>query len=109
MADELRADAILVFTIHGTMARYTAWMRPRYSPIYAICDTQEVADSLTLNRAVKPMVIPFDHSNREKTIERTLEILKTQGVLQKGNTTVVISSIAAGEQMVNAVQMRVVN
>ena len=30
-------------------------------------------------------------------------------LLQKGDTTVVISSIAAGEQMVNVVQMRVVN
>src|SRR5882672_9938444 len=31
MANELKADAILVFTMRGNMARHTGWMRPRYS------------------------------------------------------------------------------
>src|SRR3989440_2293161 len=35
MANELHADAMLVFTLRGNMARHTAWMRPRFSPIYA--------------------------------------------------------------------------
>src|SRR2546426_7853964 len=37
MANELRAEAILVITRHGHMARHTGWMRPRYSQIYALC------------------------------------------------------------------------
>src|SRR4051812_33504802 len=49
MANELHADAVLVFTIHGHMARYTSWMRPRFSPIFALCPSQEVADSLAIN------------------------------------------------------------
>ena len=68
MADELKADAILVFTIRGNMARHTAWMRPRHSPIYAVCETQAVADSLTINWGVTSIVIPFDHADPEKTI-----------------------------------------
>lgn len=108
MANELRADAVLVFTLTGTMARYTSWMRPRYSPVFAVCSTKPVADSLTLNWGIRPVVIPFDHEDREKTIERALDTLVAEGFLRKGNTTVVISSIAAGEQTVNAVQMRVV-
>src|SRR5437899_891691 len=31
LANELKADAIVVFTIRGNMARHAAWMRPRYS------------------------------------------------------------------------------
>ncbi|MBI3850594.1 MAG: pyruvate kinase [Verrucomicrobia bacterium] len=108
MAGELRADAILVFTIRGNMARHTAWMRPRFSPIYAVCETQAVADSLTLNWAVTPIVIPFDHVDPEKTIALAMATLTAKGLLQKGNTTVVISSISAGEQIVDAVQMRTV-
>src|SRR5687767_4268277 len=46
MADELRADAILVFTLAGTSARYAAWMRPRHSPVYALCDKNEVPPGL---------------------------------------------------------------
>src|SRR5688572_12564901 len=52
MADELRADAILVFTLRGNMARHTAWMRPRYSPIYAFCEDWAVADSLSDRKSV---------------------------------------------------------
>src|SRR5690242_1173593 len=43
MANELRAQAILVFTRHGNMARHTGWLRPRYSPVYAMCAFDEVA------------------------------------------------------------------
>jgi pyruvate kinase len=106
MADQLSADAILVFTLTGTLARYASWMRPRHSPIYAICDTQLVADSLTLNWGVRPVVVPFDHSNREKTISIAMEKLVEQKLLRKGNTVVVISSIEVDGQTVKAVQMR---
>jgi pyruvate kinase len=83
-------------------------MRPRHSPIYAVCETQAVADSLTINWGVTSIVIPFDHADPEKTISLALETLTTKGVLQKGNTAVVISSISAGQQIVDAVQMRIV-
>src|SRR5437773_951499 len=69
MANELRADAILVFTMRGNMARHTAWMRPRFSPVYAICENRMVADLLTLNWAVTPLIIPFDHERPERTID----------------------------------------
>ena len=106
MADELKAP-ILVFTIRGNMARHAAWMRPRHSPIFAICETQLVADSLSINWGVHPIVIPFDHADPERTIHAALELLVTRGILKAGQTTVVISSIAAGNQLVDAVQMRV--
>jgi len=108
MANELGADAILVFTIRGNMARHAAWMRPRFSPIYAICERREIADSLTLNWAVKPLVLPFDHQYPEKTIELALDKMVAEGSLHKGNTTVVISSTSAGEKIIDVVEMRVV-
>src|SRR5438046_1823877 len=69
LANDLKAEAILVFTRHGSMARYTGWMRPRYSQIYALCEQQEVAQSLTLNWGVMSFVIPFDLGDPEQTIE----------------------------------------
>ena len=106
MADELKADAILVFTLNGPSARYAAWMRPGFSPVYAICDTQRVADSLTLFWGVRSVMIPFDHANREKTISHAIEKLVEQKLLTKRNTVVVISSINVDGQTVKAVQMR---
>ncbi len=109
MANELRADAILVFTLRGNMARHTAWMRPRYSAIYAICENWGVANALGLNWGITPVVIPFNHADPEKTIDPAVRLLVEKGRLKKGNTTVIISSLTVGEQIVDAVQMRVVN
>ncbi len=108
MANELKAQAILVFTRHGHMARHTGWLRPRYSPIYALCAREEVADRLTLSWGVTPVVVPFDLIDPENTIGTALKLLVEQGHLHSGNTVVVIGCILVGEQIVDAVQMRVV-
>jgi len=108
MANELKADAIVVFTVRGNMARYTAWMRPRHSKIYAVCENWTVGRTLALNWGVTPLIAAFNHADPEKTIEPALQNLIAKGMLQKGNTVVIISSIGVGEQIVDAVQMRVV-
>ena len=106
MADQLRADAIVVFTIRGHMARYVGWMRPRFTPIFAVCERQAIADSLTMTWGVTPMVVPFNHEDPEKTITAALQKMKDKGYVKTGQTAVVISSIAASECMVDGVQMR---
>jgi len=108
MADELRAAAILVFTRHGNMARYTSWMRPRYSAVYALCAQEEVARKLCLSWGVTPVVIPFDVINPQNTIEEALGHLRRRGCLQKDQTVVIIGSTLSGDQIIDAVQMRVV-
>ncbi|MBI2929412.1 MAG: pyruvate kinase [Verrucomicrobia bacterium] len=109
MANELKAEAILVFTLRGNMARHTAWMRPRYSPIYAVCEDQTTADSLSLSWGVTPLVIRFDHTDPEKNLAPALDALKQKGVLQRSHTAVVIGSVSVGAQITDAVQMRVVD
>jgi pyruvate kinase len=108
MADELKADAIVVFTVKGHMARYTSWMRPKYSPVFAICATEEVANSLTLLRDVIPVQVNQNHDNPEESIQAALQTLVKRGYLQKGNMTVIISSTEALKSMSDAVQMKVV-
>jgi pyruvate kinase len=108
MANELKAEAILVITRSGNMARYAAWLRPRHSQIFALCPTDHVAAGLTLSWCVTPFVVPFDLINPENTIEASLPLLVKAGRLNKGATVVVIGSIVIGEQIVDAVQMRVI-
>lgn len=108
MANELKADAMLVFTLHGNMARYTSWLRPRSSVIYAICDREEVALSLTLNWGVTPIVVRFDRADPGKTMALAIETLIHEKLLLKGNTIVIVGAIAAEERIVDALQMRVI-
>lgn len=108
LANELKAAAILVITRTGNMARYVAWLRPRHSKIYGLCARAEVAGGLTLSWGVTPFVVPFDLINPENTIEAALTALVDQRQLDKGNTVVIVGSILVGDQIVDAVQMRVV-
>ena len=108
MANELKAEAILVLTRNGSMARFTGWLRPRYSQIYAMCAREEVARGLSLNWGVTPVVVPFDMINPENTIEAAMKTLIDQGRLKKGQTVVIIGAILVAENIVDAVQMRVV-
>jgi pyruvate kinase len=108
LANELKAAAILVITRTGNMARYVAWLRPRHSKIYGLCARVEVAGGLTLSWGVTSFVVPFDLINPENTIEAALTALLEQHQLDKGNTVVIVGSILVGDQIVDAVQMRVV-
>jgi pyruvate kinase len=91
------------------MARNTAWLRPRYSPIFAFCERWYVANELTLNRSVIPFTIPYDHGVPENNVTLAIDTLMKRGLLHKGNTVVVIASMDAGKQLADAVQMRVVD
>ncbi|MHB9009944.1 MAG: pyruvate kinase [Limisphaerales bacterium] len=106
MANDLKADAIVVQTLGGRIARHTSWMRPRYSPIHAFCQDERVARALALCWGVKPSTIPFDETQPDATLGLALASLKAQGVLRRGSTVVVIGAIASGNQIVDAVQMR---
>jgi pyruvate kinase len=106
MANELKAEAILVFTYNGHMARHAAWMRPWHSPIYVACENDQVACSLALNWGVIPRIVPFDHIQPENTINDALTLLEKDGLLQNGNTAVVIGAVSTGTQIIDAVQMR---
>jgi pyruvate kinase len=108
MANELKAEALIVFTLRGSMARYAAWMRPQNSIILAICDNHEIAQSLTLSWGVIPIVIKFTHREPSANIDAALDALLEKKYISQGQTVVIVSSIASGEQVVDAVQMRTV-
>ena len=108
MANELRAAAILVFTRHGSMAHYASWMRPRYSPVYAMCENDKVANQMMLSWGVTSFVMPFDFINPQNTIETALKKLVEEGRLQPGATVVIIGAISVGTEIVDAVQMRTI-
>ena len=107
MANELRADAMILLTTRGNMGRYIAWMRPRYSTVYALCPHEDIAKTLTLIWSLQPFVIPFTANDPEKTIDTGLNFLRTKGLIQKGQTVVIVSSIISGQTPADAVQMRV--
>jgi pyruvate kinase len=108
MANELKAAAILVFTRHGSMAQYASWMRPHYSPIYAMCENEKTANEMALCWGVTAFVMPFDFIDPQNTIETAMKNLAAQGRLQSGAMVVIIGAISVGTEIVDAVQMRTI-
>jgi pyruvate kinase len=108
MANELRAHAILTLIRGGSMTRYLSWLRPKYSLIYALGPRKDIAEQLTMNWGVFPVVMPFDPFDLDGNIELALKILLEKKMLKPGHTVVVVSSIQATNQIVDAVQMRTV-
>ena len=106
MANEMRAAGLLVFTLHGTMARNASWMRPHYTPIFAVCPSDEVAAQLALYWGVHPVVLPFVQRDSEPLIVETLKRLVGDKKLKKGDHVVILSSVSAGELHVDAIQTR---
>jgi pyruvate kinase len=90
------------------MASYAAWMRPKYSPIYAVCDNEKTANELTLSWGVTSFLMEFDFIQPQNTIENALKKLTEEGRLAKGETVVIIGAISVGTEIVDAVQMRTI-
>lgn len=108
MANELRAQAIVTLIRHGSMTRYLSWLRPRHSVIYAMGPNEKVIGQLTLHCGVVPIVMPLDPIDLDGNISQALKLLAEKHLLRKGNTVVVVSSINADNQVLDAIQMRVV-
>ena len=83
-------------------------MRPRHSPIYALCDNLQTAHRLTLEWGVTPFVMEFNFIDPQSTIESGLRTLAELGHLRSGETVVIIGAISVGTEIVDAIQMRVV-
>jgi pyruvate kinase len=103
MADDLNADAMVVFTATGRMVRESSWMRPRHSQILALCACPRVAGEMALFRGVKPVII--EGFCPDFPVLDALATLKDRGHLQAGNTVVVSSSTKAVEKISNSVQI----
>ena len=108
LAEDLEAEAILVFTVRGNMPKHAASFRPFHAPIYAVCDDPHIAQSLALIWGVTSLVMPFDPQNPEENIEDALEQMIQRGFVRSGSQVVIISSIRAGEKILDVVEMRVV-
>ena len=74
--------------------------------IYAIGESQDVAEELTLNWGVTPLVMPFDPLDLDKNIASALQLLLHRRLIRKGSHVVIVSSITGGDQVVDAVQVR---
>ncbi|MBA2623821.1 MAG: pyruvate kinase [Chthoniobacterales bacterium] len=105
LADSLSRPKLIVFTRHGTMARYVSNLRPDHAPIFAFTSSEHVCRQLTLCWGTYPVLLPFT-DDPNSTIEAAEKYLCDAGLTKAGDNLVVLSDLRAGGAQVDSIQVR---
>src|SRR5450432_2729109 len=105
LANSLARAKLVVFTRHGTMARYVSNLRPERAPIFAFTPSEEICRHLAVCWGTLPVQLDFaDDPNA--TIEAAEQQLRTRKLISPKDNLVVLSDVRAGDALVDCVQLR---
>ncbi len=107
LANSLEDSKLIVFTLHGRMARYTSNLRPQRAPIFAFTPSEQVYRQLALYWGTFPVRIDFTR-DPDKTIASAEKFLCGKKLAAPGNRMVIISDVRMGRAMIDSIQLRVV-
>jgi len=107
LANETKAVGICVYTHTGTKARFISGLRPQVAPIYAFTHDAHVARSLSLHFGVKAQVIDR-HPDPNVILVKMIENLKHHGYVATGDSIVVVSDLAVGEETLHAIHVHTI-
>jgi pyruvate kinase len=105
LANSLPNAKLIVFTRHGTMARYVSNMRPEHAPIFAFTPSDSVYRQLALCWGTAPVQLDFS-ADPNANIAAAEEYLRAQRLSRDGDNLVIISDTQSGDAMVDCVQLR---
>jgi len=105
LAESLPNAKLIVFTRHGTMARYVSNLRPDRSPIFAFTPADHIRRQLALCWGVHPVVLPFT-DDPNTTIDAAEAYLRENGLTEANDNLVIISDLRAGECQIDSIQVR---
>jgi len=107
LANSLEDSKLIVFTLHGRMARYASNLRPHRAPIFAFTPNEQVYRQLALYWGTFPVRIGFT-GDPDKTIASAEKFLCGKKLAAPGNRMVIISDVRMGHAMIDSIQLRVV-
>jgi pyruvate kinase len=107
MAREVSADALIVFTRTGGMARNAAWLRPLHSPLYAFTENPKLLNQLTLNWGIQPFFLTFN-DDPAKNFENAIAVLKEKGLVKAGSNVVAVTEVTISGKLIDTILMETV-
>lgn len=107
LSQEVNAEALIVFTRKGSMARNAAWLRPLHSPIYAFTDSPILLNQLTLHWGTTPFLIEFA-ANPETNFDRAIKILKERGLVRAGSNVVAVTEVEVGGRLIDTILLEAI-
>lgn len=105
LANSLPQSKLIVFTRHGTMARYVANLRPQRSPIFAFTPSEQVHRQLAICWGTHPVLMQFK-DDPNATIAAAEKMLAQHRLTKSGDNLVVLTDVHARGEMFDSVQVR---
>ena len=106
LANSLDDSKLVVFTLHGRMARYVSNLRPQRAPIYAFSPNEGVCRQLALHWGTFPVRIDFT-GGADQTIASAEKFLRRNKLAAPGNRMVIVSDVGMGRSLIDSIQLRV--
>jgi pyruvate kinase len=107
LSKEVNAEALIVFTRKGSMARNAAWLRPLHTPLYAFTDNTRLLNQLTLHWGLTPCFIEFV-DNPEENFANAVGKLKERGLVRSGANVVAVTDVEVGGKLIDTILMETV-
>jgi pyruvate kinase len=105
LANSLPHAKLIVFTHHGTMARYVSNLRPENSPIFAFTSSEHVFRQIVICWGTHPVMLDFA-ADPNLTIETAIKYLSDTKLTDPGDNLIVLTDMLAGGEKVDCVQLR---
>lgn len=108
LAEECKADAIIVFTQTGVIARNAAWLRSISAPIFAFSSDEVLLNQLPLFWGIQASHLETV-DNHEENVSRAVAKLKERGQLHVGDTVVAVTEVKINGRFVDTILMQTVD
>jgi pyruvate kinase len=105
LANSLSRANLVVFTHHGTMARYVSNLRPENAPIFAFTSNEEVFRQIVISWGTHPVMLEFAEDPND-TIEAAIKYLRREKLTSRGDNLIVLSDMLGGRDKVDCIQLR---
>jgi pyruvate kinase len=105
LANSLPRANLVVFTHHGTMARYVSNLRPENAPIFAFTSNEEVFRQIVISWGTYPVMLEFDH-DPNVTIESAIKYLRRKKLTSSGDNLIILTDLLGGRDKVDCIQLR---
>jgi pyruvate kinase len=108
LAKEISAEALIVFTQAGTMARNAAWQRPMHTPLFAFTNNRELLHQLTLHWGIQPFFLEFSE-DPPVNVENAVKLLKEHHCVNSGGHVVAVTEVNIRGRLVDTILMETVD
>lgn len=107
LAQECEADALIVFTSSGIIARNAARLRLVSTPIYAFSNDNNLLNQLPMYWGIQPSFLETS-DDPEDNVSRAVAKLRERGLLEVGNTVVAVTEVKINDRLVDTILMSTV-